>query len=160
MIDVDTESSKKHLVRDSIREIYPNSYGIATFLTEKPNAAIMTISRALGEEVIKLDEAKYLSSLFPKKKCETIQEALDLRGKDSECSQFINEINKYEGMLDLILYIEGLVCGKGVHPAGMIILEDDYYKYLPIMKSKGGELVTQHDLHDSEYRGGLKYDLK
>lgn len=158
-IDVDTESSKKHLVRDSIREIYPNSYGIATFLTEKPNAAIMTISRALGEEVIKLDEAKYLSSLFPKKKCETIQEALDLYGKDSECSQFINEINKYEGMLDLILYIEGLVCGKGVHPAGMIILEDDYYKYLPIMKSKGGELVTQHDLHDSEYRGGLKYDL-
>lgn len=159
-IDVDTESSKKHLIRDNIREIYPNSYGIATFLTEKPNAAIMTISRALGEEVIKLDEAKYLSSLFPKKKCETIQEALDLYGKDSECSQFINEINKYEGMLDLILYIEGLVCGKGVHPAGMIILEDDYYKYLPIMKSKGGELVTQHDLHDSEYRGGLKYDLK
>lgn len=158
-IDVDTESSKKHLVRDSIREIYPNAFGIATFLTEKPNAAIMTISRAVGEDVIKLDEAKYLSSLFPKKKCETIQEALDLYGKDSECSQFINEIKKYDGMLDLILYVEGLVCGKGVHPAGMIILEDDYYKYLPIMKSKGGEIVTQHDLHDSEYRGGLKYDL-
>lgn len=158
-IDVDTESSKKHLVRDKIREKYPNSYGIATFLTEKPNAAIMTISRALGDEVIKLDDAKYLSSLFPKKKCETIKEALDLYGKDSECSQFINEINKYEGMLDLVMYIEGIVCGKGVHPAAMVIMEEDYYKYVPTMKSKGGELVTQHDLHDTEYRGGLKYDL-
>lgn len=158
-IDTDTESSKKHLVRDNIRKKYPNSFGIATFLTEKPNAAIMTISRALGEDVISLDDAKYLSSLFPKKKCETIQEALDLYGKDSECSQFVNEINKYDGMLDLILYIEGLVCGKGVHPAAMVVMEDDYYKYVPIMKSKGGELVTQHDLHDTEYRGGLKYDL-
>lgn len=158
-IDVDTESSKKHLVRDKIREKYPNSFGIATFLTEKPNAAIMTISRALGLEVISLDDAKYLSSLFPKKKCETIKEALELNGKDSECSQFINEINKYEGMLDLVMYIEGIVCGKGVHPAAMVILEDDFYKYVPAMKSKGGELVTQHDLHDTEYRGGLKYDL-
>ena len=158
-IDVDVEADKKHLVRDKIREKYPNSYGIATFLTEKPNAAIMTISRALGEEVIKLDQAKYLSSLFPKKKCETIKEALDLFGKDSECTQFVNEIKKYDNMLDLVLYVEGLVCGKGVHPAAMVILEKDYYKYVPVMKSKGGELVTQHNLHDTEYRGGLKYDL-
>ena len=158
-IDVDAESSKKHDVRDNIRKKYPNSYGIATFLTEKPNAAIMTISRALGEDVIKLDDAKYLSSLFPKKKFDTIREVMDMYGKDSECSQFINEINKYEGMLDLIMYIEGLVCGKGVHPAAMVVMEEDYYKYVPIMKSKGGELVTQHDLHDTEFRGGLKYDL-
>lgn len=119
----------------------------------------MTIGRALGEDVISLDETKYISSLFPKKKYETIKEVYDMYGKDSECTQFINEIKKIPNMLEYVMYIEGLVCGKGVHPAGLIILNDDYYKYLPIMKSKGGELVTQHDLHDSEYRGGLKYDL-
>lgn len=73
---------------------------------------------------------------------------------------FINKVNEYEGLLDIITSIEGLINHRGSHASGVILFEDDPFNKCAFMKTPKGEITTQFDLKDSEYLGNTKYDLK
>lgn len=159
-IDIDTESSKREAILNRVKGKYGerNVVNVGTFRQEAPKAAIQTICRALE---ISIDEARYLSSLVPteKMKVYTIHECMDLYNDRYDCKRLIDEMKKYENLLDSVLMIEGLICGSGVHAAGVVVSNEDYYENIPVMKAANGLLVTQYDLKDTEYMGGLKLDF-
>ncbi len=74
--------------------------------------------------------------------------------------QFINEVNRYPGLLDIIEGIEGLVSRRGIHASGVMFFDTDtQYDHMAFMRAKNGSLITQWDLHDAEYTGNVKYDF-
>ena len=72
---------------------------------------------------------------------------------------FINEVNMYPGLLDIIINIEGLVNKRGIHASGVILYGDDPFDTASFMKAPNGELITCYDLHKAEAAGDTKYDF-
>ena len=72
---------------------------------------------------------------------------------------FIEEVNKYPGLLDIIVYICGLVNKRGVHASGVILYGDNPFETASFMRSPGWDLVTCWDLHEAEAAGDTKYDF-
>jgi DNA polymerase-3 subunit alpha len=74
-------------------------------------------------------------------------------------AEFKNEIDKYDKLLETALMIEGVIINRGIHPAGVFIINDDVCSYNAIMKSKKLVRTSQFELHNSEQFGLIKYDL-
>ena len=73
--------------------------------------------------------------------------------------QFINTVNQYPGLLDIMKGIEGLVSRRGIHASGVILFDEDIFSEAAIMRARNGNLTTQWDLHDQESAGSVKYDF-
>ena len=163
MPDVDIDTSK--LCRDKIIEATRNHFGndrvlnICAFRTEGSKSAILTSCRGLG---IDNDEAQYIASLIPVNRGFTASLNTMINGDEENDippnTEFINECNKFEGLLDLATTIEGMICGRTIHASGVIIFESPYTEFNAMMKSTNGQPTTQWDMDDSSYAGGLKYD--
>ena len=74
-------------------------------------------------------------------------------------TQFINAVNQYPGLLDIMRGIEGLVSRRGIHASGVILFDEDIYSEAAVMRARNGNLTTQWDLHDQEAAGSVKYDF-
>lgn len=73
--------------------------------------------------------------------------------------EFVEEIDKYPGLKDIIFSINGLISRRGQHASGIYIFnKEGFMNYNAIMKSPNGTLTTQFDMEDSDYQGCLKYD--
>lgn len=168
-IDIDLAPSKRPAIFKAIRE-ERGEYGlvqVATFGTEGTKSAIQTACRGYRSEEypdgIDVDIALYLSSLVPQERgfLWTIQDVVEgnLEKDRKPVTTFINEVNKYPGLLDIIRNIEGLICRRGIHASGVILYDDDPFKTAAFMKAPNGELVTCYDLHRAEDSGDVKYDF-
>lgn len=139
---------------------------IGTFKTEGTKSAILSACRGYRSEEfpqgIEIDTAQYLSSLIPQErgKLWSIQDVV-YGNKEKErkpSREFINEIKKYEGLLDIIVKIDGLVCGRSIHASGIYITNDSYIKTNAMMKAPNGQETSQFDMADSDYQGNIKFD--
>lgn len=149
---------------DNIMEWAKKNLGctlVATFGTEGTKSAIQTACRGYRSEDypegIDVDEAQYMSSLIPEERgfLWTIKEVVygnPEKGR-KPVKTFVNEVNKYPGLLDIIVAIEGLVNHRGSHASGVILFGDDPFEHSAFMKTPKGEITTQFDLHDAEYMG-------
>ena len=72
---------------------------------------------------------------------------------------FINEVNQYPGLVEIMKGIEGLVSRRGSHASGVIMFDEDPYEFGCFMRTPSGEVVTQYDLHMAEAAGMTKYDF-
>lgn len=72
---------------------------------------------------------------------------------------FLAEVNKYPGLLDIMMGIEGLVSRRGSHASGVILFDEDPFEFGCFMKTPSGEMITQYDLHKCEAAGMTKYDF-
>ena len=154
-IDIDSESSKRESILESTKQKYDHDkvLNVATFRRETLKASILTICRALG---IESKDSRYISSLV---NVETLEEAIN-NVKDNNCKMLIQELKKYEGLFEAVQMIEGLICGRGIHAAGVIILNHKYEDYIAAMQApKHGTMTTQFDLKETEYQGAIKYDF-
>ena len=106
---------------------------------------------------IPTEEASYISSLVVDGM--SIKECLDNFDTNRECATLIKEMMRYEGLIESTIAIEGLVCGRSVHASGVYILNEDYDECLAMMKAPSGQPITQYDMSDSDYQGGLKVDF-
>ena len=162
---------------------------IATFGTEGTKSAILTACRGyrgqgsgyttritggglipeseVGEIIyhdgIDVDTAQYLSSLIPSERG-FLWPLKDVvygnKDKDRKpITAFINEINKYPGLLDIAMAIEGLINKRSSHASGVILFDEDPYEFGCFMKTPKGEIITQWDLHKCEACGMTKYDF-
>lgn len=162
---------------------------IATFGTEGTKSAILTACRGyrgvgsgyttqvkgggltpeseVGEIIyhdgIDVDTAQYLSSLIPQERG-FLWPLKDVvygnKDKDRKpINAFIVEVNKYPGLLDIAMAIEGLVNKRSSHASGVILFDEDPYEFGCFMKTPKGEIITQWDLHMDEACGMTKYDL-
>ena len=162
-IDVDSEGRRRPLVLQKIKEAAQADGGdsvcVCTFGTLGTRSAILTAARGLGIDV---DVAQYLATMIPQERgfLWPLKDCLEGNpDKDRKpITQLINEFEKYPGYLEVVKGIEGLVCQMGIHACGNVIFNVPVYTYNAMMKAPNGTEVTQFDLGDTEYMGGLKMD--
>lgn len=181
-IDLDLCPSKRPLIikkikeergqkfRQDIDDLSRKNLGctlIATFGTEGTRLTILTACRGYRSEEypdgIDVDTAQYMSSLIPSERgflwplSDVINGNAD---KDRRpIKAFINEVNQYPGLLDIMIAIEGLINKRSSHASGVILFDEDPYEFGCFMRTPKGEVITQYDLHMCEAAGMTKYDF-
>ena len=140
---------------------------IATFGTEGTRSTILTACRGYRSEEypdgIEVDIAQYLSSLIPSERgflwsLEDVINGNPDKGR-KPIKIFINEVNQYPGLLDVMMGIEGLINKRSSHASGVILFDEDPYEFGTFMKTPKGEVITAYDLHMCEACGMTKYDF-
>lgn len=140
---------------------------IATFGTEGGRSAVLTACRGYRTKEypngIDVDVGQYISSLIPQERgfLWPIKDVVyGNEDKDRQpISAFVNEVNKYPGLLDIMLGIEGLINKRSSHASGVILFDEDPYEFGCFMRTPKGEIITQYDLHMCEACGMTKYDF-
>ena len=156
--------------RPDINELSRENLGctlIATFGTEGTRSTILTACRGYRAEGfpdgIDVDTAQYLSSLIPSERGFLWSLSDVVNGnpeKDRKpITLFINEVNQYPGLLDIMIGIEGLVNKRSSHASGVILFDEDPYEFGSFMRTPKGEVITAYDLHMCEAAGMTKYDF-
>lgn len=181
-IDIDICPSKKGIIvnkikeergrrfRDDIDQLSRKNLGctlIATYGTEGTRSAILTACRGYRSpdylDGIDTDEAQYMASFVPSERgfSWSLKDMIyGNKDKDREPIQmFINEVNQYPGLLDIMFGIEGLINKRSSHASGVILFDEDPYEFGCFMKTPKGDIITQYDLHDCEAVGLTKYDF-
>ena len=162
-IDVDSEGRRRPVVLEKIKEAAQADGGdstcVCTFGTLGTRSAILTAARGLGIDV---DVAQYLATMIPQERgfLWPLKDCIDGNPeKDRKpIKPLIEEFSKYPGFLEMTRAIEGLVCQMGIHACGLVVFNVPVYTYNAMMKAPNGTEVTQFDLGDTEYMGGLKMD--
>jgi DNA polymerase-3 subunit alpha len=163
-IDIDTESRRRERILQALRKNFGGEsrvVNVATFGTEKSKSAIQTAARGLG---ISDDEATYLSSMVPSERgfLWSLKDCYygNVEEGRAPIQQFVNEMNtSYPELWKVAQHIEGLISRRGIHAAGILISNEDFYEHNAIMKAPNGALTSQFELSDTEYLGGVKLDL-
>lgn len=168
-IDTDLSPSKRPAILKKMREERGelNVLQVCTFGTEGTRSAIAAAGRGYRSSTypdgLDVEITQYLSSLIPVERgfLWTIDEVVNGNPeKDRKPIQaFIDEVNKYPGLLEIIRSIEGLVNKRGQHASGVILYNQSPFETNAIMRSPNGDLTTQFDLHQSEWLGDVKYDM-
>ena len=169
-IDIDLAPSKLQKIFKEIRK-ERGELGliqVCNFGTEKTKNAILVACRGYRSdeypEGIDSDDALYLSSMIPQERG-FVWSLNDMLYGDPEKGrlpqkQFINAVNQYPGLIDVIKNIGGLISRRGIHASGVIFFDEDkIYDTAAIMRAPNGALTTQWDLHDQEAAGSVKYDF-
>ena len=172
-IDIDIAPSKRPLFINKVKEERKNNFlpeldelskrnlgatYIATFGTEGTKSAILTACRGYRSEEypngIDVDIAQYLASLVPVERgfLWSIDELLNGNEEKGRkpVKTFINEVNQFPGLLDIIKGIEGIINKRSSHASGIIMQDEDPYRFGCFMRTPKGEIITQYDLHDCE----------
>lgn len=160
---MDCEGSKRKQIITALKHHYGDDrvLNVCTYGTEGAKSALKMAARGLG---IPDTDAQYLGSFIKTERGSqwSIKDTLygnDKKGREAN-TQFKNELSKYPKLEEVALRLEGLVTRRGVHAGGVIIFNEDAYKTNAIMTASRGEThVTQYNLEDSEYMGGVKFDL-
>lgn len=134
--------------------------------------SVSTISQLTGKTAIERavkglglndDLAGYLKVLIPVERGQawSLHDCIHGNAKEKRkpVLEFINEVNKYEHLLECILEFENLVINRGIHASGVIITNTPYTDTISSIRSPKGVLSTCYDLHDIEYCGVVKVDL-
>ena len=168
-IDIDICSSKREEIFKSIREERGElgCVQVATFGTETTRSAIATACRGYRSkdfpDGIDNDVAQYMTSLAPSERG-FVWPVHDLvygnEEKDRKpVKNFLAEVRKYPGLLEIIEKIEGLINHRGIHASGVLFFDNDPYETSSFMKASSGAIITQDSLHSSEYCSNVKFDF-
>lgn len=108
------------------------------------------------------DEAAYISSMIKSERGFNWSITDTYYGnteKEREASrEFQKQVDKYPGLIEIMLGIEGLISGRSSHASGVYIYNHPYVELNAMMKAPNGSDVSQFDMDDSDYMGGLKFD--
>ncbi len=163
-IDVDCEGGKRDqiisMIKEAARESGGTAINICTFHTEGTRSAILTAARGLN---IDIDIAQYLTTMIPQERgflwC--LDDCIygNAEKERKKLPTLVSEFNKYEGLLETAREIEGLVSNVGIHACGINIFNQPVHYNNATMRAPNGLEITQFDLGDSDYMGGMKFDL-
>lgn len=168
-IDIDICPSKRPEIFRRIREERGElgCVQVCTFGTETTRSAIQTACRGYRSEEypkgINNDISQYLTSLIPSERGFVWPVSDAVNGNEEKgrkpVREFINEVEKYPGLLEIIQKIEGLVKQYGIHASGVVFPDEDPYEMSAFMRAPDGTVVTQFSLHPQENMGLTKYDF-
>lgn len=168
-IDIDLTPSKRKAIFDAIRKERGelNVIQVCTYGTEGTRSAIAAAGRGYRSDRypdgLETEITQYLSSLIPQERG-FLWPIHDVVYGNSEKNRqpiqaFIQEVNKYPGLLEIIESIEGVVNKRGQHASGVILYNNSPFDTGAIMRSPNGDLTTQYSLHEAEALGDVKYDF-
>ena len=181
-IDIDLCPSKRPMIIEKIKEERGQHFNedvddlarknlgctlIATYGTESTKSAILTACRGYRSEEypngIDVDQAQYLSSLVPSERgfVWPLEDVMygNIEKERQPIIQFVNEVNNYPGLIDIMIGIQGLIKQRGSHASGVIFFDEDPYEFGAFMKTPSGDIITQFDLHMCESLGMTKFDF-
>lgn len=160
-IDLDSESSKRQNIFKAMKEYYgfDNVLNIMTERTEGSKSTVLTCCRGLG---INDDEATELANIIPIERGQNWDLVDVMNGnveKDRKpIKSFIEKAKKFDGLIEAMLKIEGLISGRSVHASGVFVFDNGYIEQNSLMRAPNGSFITCWNMKDSEYMGGLKVD--
>ena len=181
-IDIDISPAKKPYILDQIRkergshfeadvdDLSRKNLGasmIATFGTATTKKAIQIACKGYRSvecpDGIDVDTSQYISSLVPSERgfvwsLKDCYEGNREKGR-KPIPQFINEVDSYPGLYDIMCGVEGCVVSRSSHASGVVFMDEDPYQFSAFMRTPSGDIITQFDLHDCESIGMTKYDL-
>ena len=168
-IDIDICPSKREEIFAAIREEVGQlgCVQVCTYGTETTRSAISTACRGYRSkdfpDGIDNDVAQYMTSLAPSERG-FVWPVHDLVYGNEEKNRkpvknFLAEVKKYPGLLEIIEKIEGLINHRGIHASGVNFYMNDPFDSACFMKATSGAIVTQFSLHDAEYCGDVKFDF-
>jgi len=168
-IDIDTQATKRTTILEAAKDFFGEDsvINICTFGTESSKSAILTACRGYRSDQCKdgidVDTALYMASLVPVERGFNWSITDCLLGNEEKerkpIKDLITEIERYPGLKDIILKIEGLVNKRSIHASGVYIYNGSYIDYNAIMKAPNGQIITQYNMGDSDYLGGMKFDF-
>ena len=168
-IDLDLAPSKREIIFEKIREERGElgCVQVCTFGTASAKSAIQIACRGYRtkeyKDGIDNDTSLYISSLVPSERgflwsINDVVYGNEEKGRKPN-KTFINAVNQYPGLLEIIIGIEGLVVSRGIHASGVIFYDEDPFETACFMKATNGSIITQYSLHDAEACGDTKYDF-
>ena len=169
-IDFDMSPVKRESFFQKIRDERGGEIGlvqVCTYGTIGARSAVANAARGYRSDRypngIDNDIAQYLSSMVSSERGFSFSLSDMVYGdeeKDRKPNKiFVQEMNKYPGLLDIAMKLEGIIDHVGVHASGCILEDiDDMAKHDAFMRSPSGALITQFSLHDAEYMGEVKID--
>ena len=161
-VDLDSAANARPRIIKAVKgkRGYAKVLNCCTFKTEGPKSAVLTAARGLG---VSVEEAQYLAGLIPVTRGATwsIDECLYGNPEENKkpVTEFKNECERHENLLEIAQTIEGLVCGRSIHASAVYLFNEDYNKHNAMMKAPNGVYITQFNMADSDYCSGLKMDL-
>lgn len=181
-VDIDLSPSKKSYILDRIKEERGSRFNkdiddlskanlgatmIGTFTTASTKRAIQIACKGYQSEEypsgIDVDISQFISALIPEERGFTWTLKDCYYGNPEKgrkpVHSFIQEVNKYPGLYDIMTGIEGCIVARSSHASGVIFNDENPYAHGAYMRTPKGEVITQFDLHDAEKMGNTKYDL-
>lgn len=161
-IDIDSQASQRPRIFQAMKDEFgqTNSLNIVTFKRETSKAAILTSCRGLG---IDTDTAREIAALVPVSRGMTWSITECLEGNEENGfvphKEFVRKIKEFDMLLETVLEIENLVCGRSSHASGFYLFNSHYLKQNSLMKTPKGIDVTCWDMGDSDECGALKVDI-
>lgn len=168
-IDIDLAPSKRPSVFKKLRsrKTEIQVLQVATFGTEGTKSTILTGCRGYRSEEypegIDVDTAQYLTSLIPSYRGFLWPLSDVINGNPEEdrkpIKEFVETASGFDGLINIMLSIEGLINKRSTHASGVIIYNDSPFETTAFMRAPSGDLITQFPLHDSEMLGDTKFDF-
>ncbi|SNR73259.1 DNA polymerase III subunit alpha [Desulfurobacterium atlanticum] len=153
-IDVDICQDGRDRVIQYVREKYGNDKvcQIITFGTLKPKGVVRDVGRVLD---IPYGEVDRIAKLIPND-AKTIEDALE---KAPELKELVEKEELYQKMVKIASKLQGLTRQTGVHAAGVVITPETLTNFIPLARSKEGDITTQYEMGQVESLGLLKMDF-
>lgn len=161
-IDIDAESSKREQIVELARERYGTDkiLNSCTFTTEGPKSTVITATRGYGLDVA---EQHNIANLIPSEGAALWSVSDCFFGNEKKgrkhVKEFIDRVEKHDGLKDVMLSIEGLISGRSQHASSVIFYPHSFLNENAMMKTTKGLKVTQFNAEDGEYCGELKEDF-
>ncbi len=154
-IDIDFCQTRRPEVIDYVRQKYGERAvsHIITFGTMGAKSVVRDVGRVMG---LSFTEGDRVAKMIPNELNITLSDARkknpELRA-ELENNSTLNELWKYS------TFLEGLTRGTGIHAAGIVIGDRDLTDYVPLVRGKEGEVVTQFAMSPLTELGMLKMDF-
>ena len=126
---------------------------IATFGALKAKGVLKDVGRVLGMGYADTDR---LSKLVPDRLDISLDEALK---EEERLSKLYEGDRQIRELFDIARRLEGLHRNTGMHAAGVVIGDQELWKYCPVFRGVNGELVTQFAKDEVEQAGLVKFDF-
>ncbi len=155
-IDIDFDDEGRDKVLKYVIEKYGQNQ-VAQIITYGTMAAKSSIRDCARVMELPLSESNTLAKLVPERPGTTLAKAFE---EVKELSDFKKGSDLKAQVLRQAVILEGSLRNTGTHACGVIITPDDLTKFVPVSKTKDGDmLVTQFDNSVVESAGLLKMDF-
>ncbi len=130
---------------------------IGTFGTMMAKGSVRDVARALGYPYATGDRISSMIPLGSQGMPMTIDHAMELIPELAEAYKKESDTKR---IIDLAKKMEGCVRHVSVHAAGVVIAPKPLYEFAPVQYDpKGGNIITQYDMHYIEDVGLPKFDF-
>jgi len=154
-IDIDFCYERREEVIRYVKEKYGynNVCQIITFGTMAARAVIRDVGRVLK---INYSDVDRIAKLVPEQLKIKLKEAIE---NVAELRQVSEKDETGRRLIEHSLVLEGLARHASTHAAGVLITPEELTNYVPLYKTKEGDITTQYDMKSLEEVGLLKMDF-